>query len=147
LGPIFFILDINGALDIFENVSVLGYTDDLKLFMTIRCFGDCQLFQRDLDRLSEWCRSNKFDLNAGKCKLISFHHIMRPIKFVYSINGTALEKVDKIKDLGVIMDGKLSFLPHIETIISKSSRMLGSIKRISRNFRDPYTHKTLNAES
>jgi hypothetical protein len=24
LGPIFFILDINGALDIFENVSVLG---------------------------------------------------------------------------------------------------------------------------
>jgi hypothetical protein len=34
LGPIFFILDINGALDIFENVSVLGYADDLKLFMT-----------------------------------------------------------------------------------------------------------------
>jgi hypothetical protein len=31
LGPIFFILDINGALDIFENVSVLGYADDLKL--------------------------------------------------------------------------------------------------------------------
>jgi hypothetical protein len=24
LGPIFFILDINGALDLFENVSVLG---------------------------------------------------------------------------------------------------------------------------
>jgi hypothetical protein len=37
------------------------------------------------------------------------------------------------------MDGKMSFLPHI----SKSSRMLGFIKRISRDFRDPYTHKTL----
>jgi hypothetical protein len=51
LGTIFFILDINGALDIFEDVSVLGYADDLKLFMTIKCIGDCQLFQRDLDRM------------------------------------------------------------------------------------------------
>jgi hypothetical protein len=31
---------------------------------------------------------------------------MRPIEFVYSINGTALERVDENKDLGVIMDGK-----------------------------------------
>jgi hypothetical protein len=68
---------------------------------------------------------------------------MRPIDFVYLNIGTALEGVDEIKDLGVIMDGKMSFLPHIEAIISKSSRMLGFIKRISREFRDPYTHKTL----
>jgi hypothetical protein len=40
------------------------------------------------------------------------------------------------------MDG-MSFLPHIEANISKSSRMLGFIKRISREFRDPYTHKNL----
>jgi hypothetical protein len=125
-------LDINGALDIFENVSVLEYADDLKLFMTIKCVGDCQLFQMDLDRLGEWCRSNKFDLNAGKCKSIFFRHNMRPIEFVYSINGTALERVDEIKDLGVIMDGKMSFLRHIEAIISKSSRMLGFIQRIYR---------------
>jgi hypothetical protein len=35
------------------------------------------------------------------------------------------------------MDGRMSFLPHIEAIqiISKSLRMLGFIKRISRKFR------------
>jgi hypothetical protein len=38
------------------------------------------------------------------------------------------------------MDGIMSFLPQIEAIISKSSRMLDFIKRISRYFRDPYTH-------
>jgi hypothetical protein len=70
---------------------------------------------------------------------------MRPIEFVYSINGTALERVDEIKDLGVIIDSRMSFLPHIEAIISKSSRMLDIIKRISSDFRDPYTHKTLYA--
>jgi hypothetical protein len=59
LGPICFILNINGVLDLFENMSVLGYADDLKHFMAIKCFGDCRLFQRDLERLGEWCRSNK----------------------------------------------------------------------------------------
>jgi hypothetical protein len=70
---------------------------------------------------------------------------MRPIEFVYSINGTepALERFDEIKELGVIMNGRMSFLPHIEAIIFNSSRMLGFIKRISREFRDPYTHKFL----
>jgi hypothetical protein len=68
---------------------------------------------------------------------------MRPIEFVYSVSGTALERVDEIKDFGVIMDGRMSFLSHIEAIISKSSRMLGFIERISREFCDPYTHKTL----
>jgi hypothetical protein len=41
------------------------------------------------------------------------------------------------------MHGRMSFLPHIEEIISKSSIMLGFIERISRKFCDPYTHKTL----
>jgi SH3-like domain-containing protein len=30
---------------------------------------------------------------------------MQPIELVYSINGTALERVDEIKDLRVIRDG------------------------------------------
>jgi hypothetical protein len=114
------ILDINGTFDLFENVIVLGYADDLKLLKTIKCIEDCQLF---LDRLDGWCRSNKFDLNAGKCKSISFCRNMRPIEFLYSINGTALERVDEIKDHEAIMDDRMSFLPHIEAKTSKSSRM------------------------
>jgi hypothetical protein len=80
-------LDINVALDILEIVTVLGYADDLKLFMMIKCVGDCQLFQRDLERLSEWCRGNKFDLNAGKCKSISFRRNMRPINSFIRLMG------------------------------------------------------------
>jgi hypothetical protein len=34
LGPLFFIADINDVLDIFENVMVLVYADDLKLYMS-----------------------------------------------------------------------------------------------------------------
>jgi hypothetical protein len=37
----------------------------------------------------------------------------------------------------------MSFLSHVETIISKSARMLSFIKRISREFNDYYTDKAL----
>jgi hypothetical protein len=39
----------------------------------------------------------------------------------------------------------MTFLVHIETIISKSARMVGFIIRLSKEFRDPYTLKTLYA--
>jgi hypothetical protein len=68
------------------------WADDLKLFMTIKCIGDCQLFQKDLNRLDEWCRSNRFDLNARKCKSMSFRRNATHWS-VYSIDGTTLKRV------------------------------------------------------
>jgi hypothetical protein len=70
LGPLFFIADINDVLGIFENVGVLAYADDLKLYMRVSNIEDCRLFQQDLDRLQGWCREKKYDLNAEKCKSI-----------------------------------------------------------------------------
>jgi hypothetical protein len=37
----------------------------------------------------------------------------------------------------------MTFLCHIEVVISKSSRMLGFIKRLSREFSKPYIYKML----
>jgi hypothetical protein len=55
-------------------------------------------------------------LNAGKCKLIDFQRDMPLIEFVYSIDRTALKRVDKIKDLGVIIDSRIEFLTHIQLV-------------------------------
>jgi hypothetical protein len=51
--------------------------------------------------------------------------------------------VDSISDLGVILDPKLNFISHIDSLISKASRMLGFIRRIGREFKDPYTLRSL----
>jgi hypothetical protein len=50
---------------------------------------------------------------------------------------------DSICDLGVVLDSKLNFTSHIDSLVVKASRMLGYIKRIVREFGDPYTLKTL----
>jgi hypothetical protein len=51
LGHLFLLADINDVLDIFENVGVLAYADDLKLYKRVGSTDDCRLFQQDLDRL------------------------------------------------------------------------------------------------
>jgi hypothetical protein len=81
LGPLFFIADISDVLGLFENVGVLAYADDLKLYMRVSSIDDCRLFQQDLDRLQGWCREKKYDLNAGKCKSISFSRGSKPVLF------------------------------------------------------------------
>jgi hypothetical protein len=47
-----------------------------------------------------------------------------------------------VNDLGVLVDNRMTFVNHIESIVSKSARMLGFIKRISRELNDPYMYKT-----
>ena len=43
--------------------------------------------------------------------------------------------VDNISDLGVIFDSKLTFVPHVNNIVSKGCKTLDFIKRITSSFR------------
>jgi hypothetical protein len=116
---------------------------DIILNITVETVQDCQRFQSDLDRLNEWCLLNRFDLNPRKCEAISFRRNVGAVQFDYRIGGSALGRVEEIRDLGVLLDSRMTFLCHIAAVISKSSKMLGFIKHYSREFSDPYTYKVL----
>ena len=64
-----------------------------------------------------------------------------PIITSYFIGNTALEHVDTIRDLGVILDKKLTFRPHIESSVKKANRALGLLIR---TFQKPKTGRHLN---
>ena len=51
--------------------------------------------------------------------------------FDYTMNGVGLllQRVDEIRDLGVIITSSFSWNNHIDNIISKAARISGSIKR------------------
>jgi hypothetical protein len=46
--------------------------------------------------------------------------------------------VDVINDLGVLLDSRVTFVNNIESIVLKPASILEFIKRISREFNDPY---------
>jgi len=47
----------------------------------------------------------------------------------YTVSDTVIDKVDKIKDLGIVFDCRLKFGEHIDAKINRVYQMLGIIKR------------------
>jgi hypothetical protein len=59
------------------------------------------------------------------------------------LGAIILDRVGSINDFGVIMDSKMSFTGHIDVTFGKALAMLGFVKRLSCEFKEPYTLKTL----
>ena len=67
LGPLLFIIYIN---DLSENIncSIKQYTDDTKLYTTVKDNNDVLQFQHDLDAVAEWSNVWQLSFNFSKCK-------------------------------------------------------------------------------
>jgi hypothetical protein len=121
----------------FRRVRVIFYANNMKLFLLVRNFRDCLNMQNDFYKLAEWCKANAIELNVGKCKSITFSRLRQSFEFFYMLGGIILGRIDSINDLGVIMDSKMPFTGHIEVTVGKALAMLGFVKRLSCEFRDP----------
>lgn len=143
LGPLLFILYINDIVKSLSHSNILLYADDAKIYRVIRSNADCELLQNDLSNFETFCRENNLFINPDKCKIISFSRKKIASSFNYRLCNSDLVRVKEIRDLGVIMDDKLSFVPHIDSVLSKSFKQLGMILRISKPFRNPLTLKIL----
>lgn len=143
LGPLLFILFFNDVAALLGARCKLVYADDLKLYIVVSTLEDCHQLQRLLDLFVEWCCRNKLTISISKCVVMTFHRIKNPIIFDYNIDGVSLQRVDRVKDLGVILDPKLDFRLHYQEIISKANRQLGFISKIAKDFTDPHCLKSL----
>ena len=143
IGATLFLLFI---IDLPKHVkeSILqSFADDTRLWKQIKRIEDCFELQADLDRLVRYFRLNKLELNVLKTKFVSFHRGSLKFNYKYSIDNEKIERVDVIRDLGVILDRKLNFKAHIEYITAKARSILAWIKRFGYEFEDPWTIKRL----
>lgn len=142
LGPLIFVLFIN---DLADRVSSgkLFFADDLKMFRIIASALDCTALQNDIDQLLDWCQENGMFVNLKKCKVITFTRCHTPICFSYKIGSASLDRVESIRDLGVIMDSRLNFNEHISLAVSKAFSVLGFVRRHSTFITDIYALKAL----
>ena len=93
------------------------YADDAKLCRHITSQEDNLSLQRAIDRFKNWSDTWLLQLNISKCKVVSYRMKDRTdTSYSISHNGEtyALDKNDKIKDLGVTFDYRLTFHDHIQ---------------------------------
>lgn len=134
LGPLLFMLYINSLSD-FVTTSLCKpfiFADDVFLLFKSRVdFSD--VLQNNinfcLDRVCEWTSFNSLSINPSKSKAMMFGPTSRfypDINIVLS--NTPISLVDHIKCLGVYLDSKLSFDPHINMVYGKIYGILRKIR-------------------
>ena len=145
-GPLLFIC-FTADLPVLIQTNCIMYADDIKLYHRIQSSSDTGALQADLDRLSSWSHTWRLNLNPTKCHVISFSLRKSPILATYTLNGIALQRRTETRDLGVILDAKLTFAAHVDHTIARASRMLGLIIRsmqLSRQHnRARFDHRTM----
>lgn len=134
IAPLLFTLYVNDIGYCLKHCNHLLYADDSKLFKVIKSSNDCIQLQEDLESLHKYCESNQLFLNINKCNIITYTRKTRIIDYEYKLKDKSVKRVKNIRDLGIIMDSKLSFNFHIDHILSSAFRKLGFILRISKPF-------------
>lgn len=61
----------------------------------------------------------------------------------YYIGDEIIERLSQIRDLRILLDTKLDFSAHIDSLIARAFANLGFLRRICSNMYDPYTLKCL----
>ena len=85
--------------------------------------------QQDLVELQKLESNWSMSFHPEKCQLLRVSNKKKQIITNYLIHGKSFTQTNNAKYLGVIINDKLSWNPHIDEVIKKSNKTLGFIRR------------------
>ena len=124
LSPLLFSLFVNDLPSVVKTDCLL-FADDVKIFQKVRGWNDVKRLQDDINAVTRWAADWRLKLNPSKCRTFKITLKRDVVPSAYQINGSTLEEVSSIRDLGVILDRKLTFSDQINVMVSKANRALG----------------------
>lgn len=132
LGPILFLLYINDITLVTDKLKFLLYADDTTIFIQGHNLLDITTtLNTELNKISNWIKSNKLTLNINKTQyMVSSPLMTQSINILVKIDNVELIEVSEFKFLGVILDNKLRWKAHIDTVKSKVALLTGIIYRL-----------------
>ena len=124
LGPLLFLIYINDIVNSSNVLSFVLFADDTKVYVQTDSIDSAiEILNTELAKVALWFDSNKLTLNVTKTQMImlSRKKILTPQNEVI-LRNEVVQRVNKAKFLGVIVDQHLNWKDHISITqkISKS---------------------------
>ena len=135
LGPFLFLLYVNDLPDVLSNsTSIALFADDAKCSRVVRNSDDCTALQQDLNSVSIWSQDWGLSFNKNKCEVLRISRkrnsmLESPTVNPYTINDHQLAVVPSSKDLGVLVNNKLTWDLQISSVVAKANKTLGFLQR------------------
>ena len=132
LGPLLFLLYINDLPNISSKLKFYLFADDTNIFYEGSNLDVLErTVNKELKKLSLWLNANRLALNISKTNFVIFAAKNKPLQNVtLLINKEAIQQVQYVKYLGILIDSQLTFAQHISSVVKKVSRVTGLMYRI-----------------
>ena len=141
LGPALFNIYINDLPAVPNLCSLKSYVDDSQLYLSFPVQETAMAVEHlseDLQRIAAWCGTHSLLINPDKTKLLLLgtpQMLARvPEGFGVTLLGKEILPSRSAKDLGVIVDSRLSFDEHVTDVVSKCTGSLCQINRVKHLF-------------
>jgi len=131
LGPVLFLLYINDMSHSSSLLKLVHFADDTTaIFDAQNADYVVEVVNGELAKVNEWLSANRLSLNINK----TCYMVLTDKKVVLPgvhIDGKSINRVDTAKFLGITLDERLSFTPHVEHLCKRISSAIGMLKRVS----------------
>jgi ribonuclease HI len=133
LSPLFWSLVADDLLKRLRaaGLTVVGYADDFAILVRGKFLGIVfERMQVAMKIIEKWCEEMELSVNPDKtsCILFTKKRKLDGMKKV-KLFGKDLMMTDQVKYLGIILDSKLSWIPHIESKVKKACMIFGQCRR------------------
>lgn len=147
LSPILYNLytyDLDLSVD--SLCQILQYADDIALYCSSESFDECvSRLNSALTYLDDWLSEHGLSLSVSKCSAVVFSRKRNIPPINLHVRDMPINTADQVKFLGLILDSKMSGLPHLNYICNKCEKNVNILRAISgvRWGSHPYTLKLI----
>lgn len=132
LGPLLFLIYVNDLVYASDKLKFLLFADDTTVYIQGQSIPEMvDILNDELIKISDWLISNKLTFNPSKTFfMISSYTNINDLNVNIRLKNNALKRISSIKFLGVTIDDKLTWKPHLQLLCNKISQITGTLYRI-----------------